>query len=65
MHAHAHTHTHVNTHDIEAEDDSVLRLVYEKANLTCNSPTEIPYYTAGNDLICNNCVTDDHPLPSV
>ena len=61
MHAntHMHTHTRVNTHDIEAEDDSVLRLVYAKANLTCNSPTEIPYYTAGNDTICYHCGTEN------
>ena len=45
--------------DIEAEDDSVLRLVFAKANLTCNSPTEIPYYKAGKDPICYYCGTDN------
>ena len=44
--------------DIEAEDDSVLRLVFTKAHLTCNSPTEIPYYGAGNDPICYHCGTE-------
>ena len=34
----------------EAEDDSILRLFFVKTNLTCNSLTEIPYYTAGNDV---------------
>ena len=33
--------------DIECDDHSVLRSVFVKANLTCNTPTEIPYYTAG------------------
>ena len=37
--------------DIEAGEDSI----YVKANLTCNSPIEIPYYTAGNAAICFHC----------
>ena len=40
--------------DIEADEDSVLNSVFVKANLTCNSRIEIPYYTAGN-----------HPLSAV
>ena len=38
--------------DIECDDNSVLRAVFVKANLTCNTPTEIPYYSVGNTLIC-------------
>ena len=45
--------------DIETDDDSVLRLVFAKANLTCNSPTEIPYYGTGNDPICYHCGTEN------
>ena len=45
--------------DIEAEDDSILRLVFAKANLTCNSPTEIPYYKAGNYPTCYYCGTEN------
>ena len=41
--------------DIEAGEDSVLNSIYVKANLTCNSPIEIPYYTAGNAAICFHC----------
>lgn len=37
--------------DIEAEDDSVLKLVFAEANPTCSSPIEIPYFGAGNDPI--------------
>lgn len=57
--------------DIEADEDSVLNSVYVKANLTCNSPIEIPYYTAGNAPICYHCGDEnelqekekDHPKP--
>ena len=45
--------------DIEAEEDSVLNSVYVKANLTCNSTIEIPYYTAGNAPICYHCGSED------
>ena len=45
--------------DNEAENDSVLRLVFAKANLTCNFPTEIKYYKAGNDPICYYCGTEN------
>lgn len=56
--------------NIEADEDSVLNSVYVKANLTCNSPIEIPYYTAGNDPICYHCGHEnelqqnekDHPV---
>ena len=45
--------------DIEAEEDSVLNSVYVKANLTCNSTIEIPYYTAGNAPKCYHCGSED------
>ena len=45
--------------DIEAEEDSVLNSVYVKANLTCNSTIEIPYYTAGNAPMCYHCGSED------
>ena len=41
--------------DIEPEEDSVLNSILVKANLSCNSPIEVPYYTAGNDPICYYC----------
>lgn len=44
--------------DIECDDESVLTSVFVKANLTCNTPTEIPYYTAGNTPICYYCGSD-------
>ena len=41
--------------DIEPEEDSVLNSIFVKANLSCSSPIEVPYYTAGNDPICYQC----------
>ena len=44
--------------DTEADEQSVLNSIYAKANLTCNSPIEIPYYRAGKDPICYHCGGD-------
>ena len=38
--------------DAECDDDSVLNVIHTKTNLSCNSPIEIPYYSAGNTPIC-------------
>ena len=38
---------------------SLGQYVFAKANLTCNSPTEIPYYGTGNDPICYHCGTEN------
>ena len=45
--------------DIECDDDSVLRSVFVQANLTCNTPTEILYYTDGNTPICYYCGSEN------
>ena len=36
-------------------EDSILKSVFVKQNLRCESPIEIPYYSAGNDPICYYC----------
>ena len=41
--------------DVDSAEDCVLRSIYIKQNLTCESPTEIPYYSAGNEPICYYC----------
>ena len=38
--------------DVECDDYSVLDVIHTKTNLSCNSPIEIPYYSAGNTPIC-------------
>ena len=45
--------------DVECEEDSILKSVYVKENLTCESPIELPYYSAGNDPICYYCGGQD------
>ena len=37
--------------DVECVDDSVLNVIHTKTNLLCNSPIEIPYYSAENSPI--------------
>ncbi len=34
--------------EVEHDDDSVLNAIHLKTNLSCNSPIEISYYSAGN-----------------
>ena len=41
--------------DVECEEDNILKSVYVKQNLRCESPIEIPYYSAGNDPMCYYC----------
>lgn len=41
--------------DIEVEDAVMRLFFFTKANPSCNSPTEIPYYEAENDPVCYYC----------
>ncbi len=34
--------------DVKCDDDSILNIIHTRANLSCNSSIEIPYYSAGN-----------------
>ena len=34
--------------EVEYDEDSVLNVIHLKTNLSCNSPIESPYYSAGN-----------------
>lgn len=46
--------------DVECDDDdSVLHVIHTKANLSCGSPIEIPYYSAGNTPICFFCASEE------
>ena len=45
--------------DAECDDDSVLNVIHTKTNLSCNSPIEIPYYSAGNTPICFFCASEE------
>ncbi|KAI6648992.1 hypothetical protein LOD99_6875 [Oopsacas minuta] len=47
--------------DLEGEEDLIQRSVFVKANLTCNTLIEIPYFTAGYGSICY-CYGDDNEL---
>ena len=40
---------------IECDDSSVLNQIHTRANLSCSSTIEIPYYSAGNSPICYFC----------
>ena len=42
--------------DIEHDDESILQKVFTRANLTCLSPIEIPYYsTNAHEPLCFHC----------
>ena len=43
----------------DEEYKDVYENVYAKANLTCSSQIEIPFYSACNDPICIYCGTED------
>lgn len=45
--------------DIETDEDSVLNLVYVRANITCTCPIEIPYFSAGYEPICYYCGSEN------
>ncbi len=45
--------------EVEHDDDSVLNAIHLKTNLSCNSPIEIPYYSAGNTPICFFCGSEE------
>ena len=40
-------------------DNAILDGIYARINLSCTTPIEIPYYSAGNDPICYFCGTED------
>ena len=42
---------------IDGNDDTCLRDVFVKRNLTCRDSSEITYYGAGNESICIHCGT--------
>ena len=44
--------------EVEYDDDSVLN-AHLKTNLSCNSPIEIPYHSAGNTPICFFCGSEE------
>ena len=46
--------------DVECDDESVLNVMYTKTNLSCNSPIEIPYFSAGNTPICYFFVSEEN-----
>ena len=45
--------------EVEHDDDSVLNAIHLRTNLSCNSPIEIPYYSAGNTPICFFCGSEE------
>ena len=41
--------------EIEGSVNGLVEKVYVRANLTCLSPIEIPYYSAKYEDICHHC----------
>ena len=37
---------------IECDDTPVLNVIYTRSNLSCSSPIEIPYFSAGHSPLC-------------
>lgn len=50
--------------EIEGSVTGLTDKVYVKANLTCLSPIEIPYYSAKYEDICYHCGTTDELVVS-
>ena len=45
--------------EIERDEESVLNEVYVKANVMCNCPIEIPYFSAWYEPICYFCGSEN------
>ena len=47
--------------EIDGDRGDILDRVFARANLVCNTPIELPYYTVGHMDICLYC-GNDHSL---
>lgn len=45
--------------DIDHEENCVLEKVFTRANLSCNSNIEIPYYGTSHEPLCIYCGSED------
>ena len=45
--------------DIDHEENCVLQKVFTRANLSCNSNIEIPYYSTTHEPLCIYCGAEE------
>ena len=56
-----------NVQNISLDDEeqrAVLEKIFVRANLVCNSPIEVPYYSAGYENCCYHCGSDNNLIIS-
>ena len=45
--------------EMDGDRWDILDRVFARANLVCNTPIELPYYTVGHVVICQHCGNDE------